>query len=129
MCTFKPAAIVLCCLHELFVHDLSYYLTECNGTNSAVDSITTEEPQTTPQDFTTTTQELITTQEPCEPPFEVHGEGCYMKVDTSLTWNSAQAHCQLQGTNVHLPGMETPQVFSNGQNSCIYMDFMDFRFA
>ena len=57
---------------------------------------------------TTLTANVMTT---CDPPFVIHGSGCYYIEDTNIKdWTDAEAHCQTYGNNVHLAGMETAQV-------------------
>ncbi len=49
----------------------------------------------------------------CGAPFEIWGGGCYLPYKNNNDhddWFEAEAHCQAYGWNVHLAGLEYPQV-------------------
>ncbi len=74
---------------------------------------TTVAMETTVIPTTTTAMATTTTQEPCDPPFELLGGGCYWASPNyccEKTWSDAETECQNKGANVHLVRMETSQV-------------------
>ncbi len=73
--------------------------------NTLISETTAEESLPTTQIPTTSTS-----PESCASPFHVSGTGCYLVSHTELPWHSAEQYCQTLGSNIHLAGMETPQV-------------------